>query len=103
MNLSDILDHVRPLGDRVLLRRLGGESFAEQTAGGIIIPETSQAVHQGHMQGEIVAIGALVDEGVLQPGMRVICGRYRQAFVGDEGEYFVTNESNIQALLTEET
>lgn len=99
MKLEAILDHVRPLGDRVLLKRLSDKDFAEQSPGGIIIPEASQQVHQGHMQGEVIAVGNLVSDPHLLPGMRVVCGRYRQAFVGDEGEYFVTNEDNIHAIL----
>lgn len=99
MRLKEIVDKVRPLGDRVLLRLLEKRHLAGQTAGGIIIPENSQEVHQRHMQGEIVAIGDLVGDPHLQPGMRVITGRYRHAFVDDDHEYWVTNEDNISAII----
>ena len=42
---------LRPLHDRVLIRRLDNDS---KTAGGIIIPET---VKEKPMQGEVVSVG----------------------------------------------
>jgi chaperonin GroES len=44
--------NVRPLHDRVLVRRLEQE---EKTAGGIIIPDTAK---EKPMQGEILAVGS---------------------------------------------
>ncbi|MBW2029310.1 MAG: co-chaperone GroES [Deltaproteobacteria bacterium] len=43
---------VKPLGDRVLVRRLEEE---EKTAGGIIIPDAAKEKPQ---QGKVVAVGA---------------------------------------------
>ena len=43
--------NVRPLHDRVLVRRLESE---EKTAGGIIIPDTAK---EKPMEGEIIAVG----------------------------------------------
>ena len=42
---------IKPLHDRVLVRRLEGE---EKTAGGIIIPDTAK---EKPMQGEVIAVG----------------------------------------------
>ena len=42
---------LRPLHDRVLIRRVGQE---EKTRGGILIPDTAQ---EKPMEGEIVAVG----------------------------------------------
>jgi chaperonin GroES len=49
----------RPLGDRVVVRRVKEE---QKTSGGVIIPETAQEKPQ---EGEIVAIGpgAIDDNG----------------------------------------
>lgn len=42
---------IRPLHDRVIVRRLEGE---EKTAGGIIIPDTAK---EKPIQGEVLAVG----------------------------------------------
>src|SRR5437879_11880895 len=67
----------RPLGDRVVVRRVKEE---EKTAGGIIIPETAQEKPQ---EGEIIAVGpgALDDNGKrvppeVKPGDFVLFGKW---------------------------
>ncbi|MBT7759760.1 MAG: co-chaperone GroES, partial [Rhodospirillaceae bacterium] len=54
---------IRPLHDRVLIRRLNSE---EKTAGGIIIPDTAQ---EKPMEGEILAAGdgSRGENGQIQP------------------------------------
>ena len=54
---------IRPLHDRVLIRRLDSE---EKTSGGIIIPDTAQ---EKPMEGEVVAAGdgARGENGQIQP------------------------------------
>jgi chaperonin GroES len=42
---------VRPLGDRVLVKRIEEE---EKTSGGIIIPDTAK---EKPMQGKVIAVG----------------------------------------------
>ena len=49
--------NLRPLHDRVLVRRIEQE---EKTAGGIIIPDTAQ---EKPMEGEIVAVGTGPGQG----------------------------------------
>ena len=53
---------IRPLQDRVIVKRLDAE---EQTAGGIIIPDTAKEKPQ---EGEVVAVGPgkRLDNGSLQ-------------------------------------
>ncbi len=53
--------NIRPLGDRLVVRRLEAE---EKTAGGIIIPDTAKDKPQ---EGEVVAVG---------PGARDESGKY---------------------------
>jgi len=54
---------IRPLHDRVVIRRLNAE---EKSAGGIIIPDTAQ---EKRMKGEVVAVGpgARNDQGPSSP------------------------------------
>ncbi|MGH6958101.1 MAG: co-chaperone GroES, partial [Caulobacteraceae bacterium] len=67
----------RPLGDRVLVRRVDEE---EKTKGGIIIPDSAKEKPQ---EGEVLAAGpgARDDNGKLQPldvkvGDRILFGKW---------------------------
>ena len=53
----------RPLGDRVVVRRIEGD---EKTTGGIIIPDT---VKEKPQEGEVIAVGpgALDENGKRMP------------------------------------
>ena len=69
--------NVRPLHDRVLVKRLETE---EQVRGGIIIPDTAKEKPQ---EAEVVAVGPgkLQDDGARQPmdvnsGDKVLIGKY---------------------------
>ena len=76
---------VRPLHDRVIVKRLEEE---RKTASGIVIPDTAAEKPD---QGEIIAVGKgkTNDEGKLRPlevkvGDRVLFGKYSgQAFKMD--------------------
>ena len=68
---------VRPLHDRILVRRMAEE---EKTAGGLFIPDTAKEKPQ---RGEIVACGKgrVTDDGKTLPlevkaGDRVLFGKY---------------------------
>src|SRR5690606_17257608 len=68
---------VRPLHDRVLLKRVEEE---QKTKGGIIIPDTAK---EKPVEGKVVAVGSgrLGDDGKLTPlevkvGNRVLFGKY---------------------------
>ncbi len=67
----------RPLGDRVLVKRVEEES---KTKGGIIIPDTAKEKPQ---EGEVVAVGpgARDDSGKVQPlelkaGDKILFGKW---------------------------
>ena len=47
---------IRPLNDRILVKRLEGE---ERTAGGIIIPDSAK---EKPMQGKVIAVGKKLDK-----------------------------------------
>ncbi len=91
----------RPLHDRVVVRRLDGES---KTAGGIIIPDTAQ---EKPMEGEIVAAGpgARDDAGKIAPldvkaGDRVLFGKWSGTEVKIDGEdLLIMKESDIMGIV----
>ncbi len=91
----------RPLHDRVVLRRLDEE---QQTAGGIIIPDTAAEKPQ---QGEVLAAGpgARDDDGKIQPldvkkGDKVLFGKWSGTEVKiDDEELLIMNESDIMGVL----
>ena len=92
---------IRPLHDRVLIRRLDSE---EKTAGGIIIPDTAQ---EKPMEGEVVAAGdgARSENGQIQPlddgaGDRVLFGKWAGTEVTIDGEELVImKESDIMGVI----
>ena len=92
---------VRPLHDRVLVRRVESE---EKTAGGIIIPDTAK---EKPMEGEIVAVGegARSDDGRLHPldvkkGDRVLFGKWSGTEVRVDGqELLIMKESDIMGVM----
>jgi chaperonin GroES len=92
---------IRPLHDRVLVKRIEGE---EKTKGGIIIPDTAK---EKPLEARVVAVGAgkLSDEGKLQPldvhkGDRILVGKYAGSEVQIEGEeHLILREEDILAVL----
>ena len=91
----------RPLGDRVLVRRVEEE---EKTKGGIIIPDTAKEKPQ---EGEVIAVGpgARDDSGKLQPldvtvGDRILFGKWSGTEVKLDGEdLLIMKESDILGVL----
>ncbi|MBM3321458.1 MAG: co-chaperone GroES [Candidatus Eisenbacteria bacterium] len=87
---------IRPLGDRVVVRRLE----KEEKAGGIIIPDTAK---ERPVEGEIVAVGpgARNEAGRVvpldvKPGDRVVFGKYAGMDVTIDGvELLVLREGDI--------
>lgn len=70
---------IRPLGDRVLVRMVEGES---KTAGGIYIPQTAQEKTQ---EGVVLAVGD--DEEInVKVKDRVIYDKYAGSTIKVEGE-----------------
>jgi chaperonin GroES len=91
----------RPLGDRVLVRRVEEE---EKTKGGIIIPDSAKEKPQ---EGEVIAIGpgARDDSGKIQPldvksGDRILFGKWSGTEVKLDGEdLLIMKESDILGVL----
>jgi len=89
--------NVRPLSDRVLVKRLEEE---ETTKGGIIIPDTAKEKPQ---QGRVVAIGEgkLLDNGTrITPAVKVdevvLFGKYAGTEIKVDGEeYLILREDDI--------
>ena len=88
---------VRPLQDRVIVRRMEEE---RKTASGIVIPD---AATEKPDQGEIIAVGKgkIADDGKLiamsvKVGDKVLFGKYAgQTFKMDGQEYMTMREDDI--------
>lgn len=93
--------NVRPLHDRVLVKRLEEEN---KTAGGIIIPDNSK---EKPAQGEIVAVGSGYrnNDGStcsleVKAGDKVLFGKYSGSEVKVEGnDYLIMKEDEILGIL----
>ena len=92
---------VRPLQDRILVRRVAEE---EKTKGGIIIPDTAKEKPQ---EGEVIAVGpgARDESGKLVPldvkaGDRVLFGKWSGSEVKLDGEeLMIMKEGDIMGIL----
>ncbi len=93
--------NIRPLHDRVLIRRLEDE---RKSAGGIVIPDTAAEKPQ---RGEVVAAGPgkVSEDGKLRPldvksGDKVLFGKYSGTEVKVDGqELLVMREDDIMAVI----
>ena len=91
---------VRPLGDRVLVKRIEAE---EKTKGGIVLPDTAK---EKPKEGEIVAVGEgkMLDNGKraapqVKVGDRILFTSYAGTEVKIEGEDFlIMREEDILAI-----
>ena len=91
----------RPLGDRVLVKRVEEES---KTKGGIIIPDTAKEKPQ---EGEVIAVGPGVrdDKGVvnaleLKAGDRILFGKWSGTEVKVDGDdLIIMKESDVLGVL----
>lgn len=92
---------VRPLHDRVLVRRIEEEN---KTAGGIIIPDNSK---EKPAQGEIVSVGSgyVNQDGSkrdleVKAGDKVLFGKYSGSEVKVDGnDYLIMKEEEILGVL----
>ncbi len=93
---------VRPLHDRILVRRI--EEEGEVKKGGIIIPDTAKEKPQ---EGEVVAVGEgkTLESGERQPmdvkvGDRILFGKYSgtDVNIGDD-EYLILREEDVLAVI----
>jgi len=92
---------VRPLHDRVIVRRLDEE---EKTAGGIIIPDSAK---EKPIQGEVIAAGKgkILENGDVRPldvkkGDRVIFSKYAGTDIKLDGQdYLMMREDDILGVV----
>ena len=92
----------RPLGDRVLVKRVEEES---KTKGGIIIPDTAKEKPQ---EGEVVSVGpgARDDSGKvnaleLKAGDRILFGKWSGTEVKIDGaDLIIMKESDVLGVLS---
>ena len=92
---------VRPLHDRVLVKRIEEEN---KTAGGIIIPDNSK---EKPAQGEIVSVGSgyVNQDGSkreleVKAGDKVLFGKYSGSEVKVDGnDYLIMKEEEILGIL----
>ena len=91
----------RPLGDRVLVKRVEEES---KTKGGIIIPDTAKEKPQ---EGEVVAVGpgARNDKGDivaldLKAGDKILFGKWSGSEVKVDGQdLLIMKESDVLGVI----
>jgi len=95
------MNKIRPLHDRVVVKRLEQE---QKSAGGIVIPDNAAEKPD---QGEVVAVGngKILDDGKVRPldvkvGDRILFGKYSGQSVKVEGtEYLVMREDDIMGVV----
>ena len=93
--------NVRPLHDRVLIRRLEEK---EVVKGGIIIPDTAKEKPQ---EGIVVAVGPgrVTDNGTrvtpgVKAGDRILFGKYSGTDIKIEGEeHLILREDDVLAVI----
>jgi chaperonin GroES len=93
--------NLRPLHDRVIVKRLDQET---KTASGIVLPE---AAAEKPDQGEVLAIGngKILEDGKVRPldvkvGDRILFGKYSGQTVKVSGEeLLVMREEDIMAIV----
>jgi len=93
--------NIRPLHDRVIVRRLEEE---RKTPGGIVIPDTAK---EKPVQGEVVAVGKgkVMEDGKVRPldvkvGDKILFGKYSgtEVKVGAD-ELLVMREEDIMGVI----
>lgn len=92
---------IRPLQDRILLRRIQEE---EKSKGGIIIPDTAKEKPQ---EGKVVAVGKgkINEDGKITPldvkvNDRVLFGKYSGTEINIDGEeHLIMREDDILGII----
>jgi chaperonin GroES len=92
---------LRPLGDRILVKRIKEE---EKTKGGIIIPDTAKEKPQ---EGKVVAVGKgkVAEDGKLiapevKAGDKILFGKYSGSEIKLEGDdLIVLREDDILGII----
>jgi len=92
---------VRPLHDRLIVKRLGEE---EKTKGGIIIPDTAK---EKPVEGKVIAVGdgRIKEDGTKIPmeakkGDRILFAKYAGTEVKIDGEeHLIMKEDDVLAII----
>ena len=92
---------VRPLHDRILVKRLDQEA---KSKGGIIIPDTAK---EKPMEGRVIAVGGgkVNEEGKVTPldvkkGDRILFSKYSGSEIKLDGdEHLIIREEDVLAVL----
>jgi chaperonin GroES len=92
---------IRPLHDRILVKRLEGEA---KTKGGIIIPDTAKEKPQ---EGLVIAAGPgkVNEDGNVTPldvkkGDKILFGKYSGSEITLEGdEHLIIREEDVLAII----
>jgi chaperonin GroES len=92
---------IRPLHDRILVKRLEGEA---KTASGLIIPDNAK---EKPMEGKVVAVGngKVLENGTVRKlevkaGDRVLFSKYSGSEVKMDGaEHLILTESDILGII----
>lgn len=92
---------IRPLHDRVVVRRLDEE---KTTAGGIVLPDSAT---EKPMEGEVISVGngKISENGEVhpldvKPGDKVLFGKYSGTEVKVDGEeLLIMREDDIMAVV----
>ena len=92
---------IRPLNDRIIVRRMEDQ---EQMRGGLYIPDTAKEKPQ---EGEVIAVGngKLLETGQriaidLKPGDKVLFGKYAGTEVKlDNEEYLILREDDVLGVI----
>ncbi|HEX5160311.1 MAG TPA: co-chaperone GroES [Steroidobacteraceae bacterium] len=92
---------IRPLHDRVIVKRLESET---KTAGGIVIPDSAA---EKPVQGKVVAVGKgkILEDGQVRPldvkiGDKILFGKYSGTEVKVDGEELVVmREEDVMAII----
>jgi len=83
---------IRPLKDRVVIRRSSAE---EKTKGGLIIPDNAK---EKPIQGEVLAIGPEVKD--IEPGNVVLFGKYAGSEIrNSEDEVLLIKAEDILGVI----
>ncbi len=92
---------LRPLQDRIVVKRLEGEA---QTKGGIIIPDTAK---EKPLEGKVVAVGngKILEDGKVRPldikaGDTILFSKYAGTEVKIEGEdHLILREEDVLGVI----
>lgn len=92
---------IRPLGDRVLVKRLESE---ERTKGGIIIPDSAK---EKPIEGKVVSVGpgkrddnGKMNELTVKAGDKILFGKYSGTEVKIDGdEHLILREEDILGVI----